>query len=635
MSKYYFYDSKIKVFTKIAIYFLIIIAINMFFITPFNPVKANSYFKESISYLKNQEDKTIEPKQKRVLAFYYSWYRLYETSNDKKHWNKIDDKKKEISDSAHYPKGGAYDSTNPEIIERHMKQAKEAGIDTFVVSWWGINSYETKEVFPLILDKAEKYDLTVTLYYEKNERNSSEARIEQGLKDLKFIYQEYANHPAFLKVNGKPVIFIYKRAIHQMKWKEWAVIINRFEKETNNDFAFIVDYQNSIASTIFDGLHTYNLTSVAQDKSLNKIKNNLENRYKEINNMAAKNNIISTLTVIPGFDSRKIGGDTHIPRRKGKLYSAMWEKAMEINPNWVVVTSWNEWHEGTEIEPSLEFGDKYLKLTKKYARIFKHLPEKNISYKEESNNNLPKKKNYIERKYNDKEIALMANSQTSLIGNDLNNTILNLIKLGLDFEVVTYREIVENSFTKNNYDILIYASGEDYTRSIKENGDVDQALRNYIKSGGHLIAAPSGPFPFYSNQFGNRVNKANEIGFSIFFPKEFEEANEPYFKYSNSAKEILDNVDDKKITYSEEFRLRPSQNKDKNNAKYYSILKLYDKKGEYYGDGAAYINYKRGYLDSNTESGSTMYIWYGLLNTDKSIEVLYNSFKFLAKKENY
>ena len=634
-------DNKIKsnlynnILFKIVISFVFLIFINLIFITPFNQIEAGEFLEESITYLKNQENKTVEPEKKRVLAFYYSWYRLREVSNHKSHWNKINKNEKEISDSAHYPEGGPYDSTNSEIIEKHMKEAKEAGIDTFIVSWWGINSYETKEALSIILDKAQKYDITISLYYEDNDHNSTEDRIEHGLKDLKFIYNEYAKHPAFLKVNGKPVLFIYKRAIHQMKWKEWAVIINRFKKETNNNFSFMVDYQSSIASTIFDGLHTYNLTSVAQSKSLNKIKNNLENRYKNINNMAVKNNIISTLTVIPGFDSRKIGGDTHIARRNGELYSIMWEKALEINPDWIVITSWNEWHEGTEIEPSVEFGDEYLKLTKKYARIFKHLPKKNISYSDENKTNLANMKKYIKKKYNNKKIAIMINSQSSLIDNDLNNTILNLIKLRLDFEVVTYRDIVEKSINKKNYDLLIYASGEEYTRSIKENGDVDQALKEYIKSGGHLIALPSGPFPFYSNQFGNRVNKANDIGFSIYFPEEFQKPNEPYFIYSNFAKKLLDDFDNEKISYPEELRFRPSQNKDIANAKYYSILKLYDKNSKYYGDGAAYINYKKGYLGSNTEPGSTMYVWYGLLNSDKSIEVLYNSLKFLAKKENY
>jgi hypothetical protein len=48
----------------------------------------------------------------------------------------------------------------------------------------------------------------------------------------------------------------------------------------------------------------------------------------------------------------------------------MWEQAIAANPDWILVTSWNEWHEGSEIEPSLELGDRELKTTKQFARKF-------------------------------------------------------------------------------------------------------------------------------------------------------------------------------------------------------------------------------------------------------------------------
>ena len=33
----------------------------------------------------------------------------------------------------------------------------------------------------------------------------------------------------------------------------------------------------------------------------------------------------------------------------------------------ILVQTFNEWHEGTELEPSTEFGDMYLKLTRELA----------------------------------------------------------------------------------------------------------------------------------------------------------------------------------------------------------------------------------------------------------------------------
>ena len=38
------------------------------------------------------------------------------------------------------------------------------------------------------------------------------------------------------------------------------------------------------------------------------------------------------------------------------------------NPDWVFITTWNEWWEHTHIEPSEKFGDQYLRITEEYAR---------------------------------------------------------------------------------------------------------------------------------------------------------------------------------------------------------------------------------------------------------------------------
>jgi len=57
-------------------------------------------------------------------------------------------------------------------------------------------------------------------------------------------------------------------------------------------------------------------------------------------------------------------------RQDGQTYAVLWEEAIRAQPDWVLITSWNEWHEGSEIEPSWEDGDQYLKLTAKYAPGF-------------------------------------------------------------------------------------------------------------------------------------------------------------------------------------------------------------------------------------------------------------------------
>ena len=40
------------------------------------------------------------------------------------------------------------------------------------------------------------------------------------------------------------------------------------------------------------------------------------------------------------------------PRRNGLTYDAMWRAALRAQPDLVTITSYNEWSEGTQIEPA-------------------------------------------------------------------------------------------------------------------------------------------------------------------------------------------------------------------------------------------------------------------------------------------
>jgi hypothetical protein len=78
-------------------------------------------------------------------------------------------------------------------------------------------------------------------------------------------------------------------------------------------------------------------------------------------------------TIIPGYDDRKIRSPgKYLDRRYGETYKAFWNDALDSGAEHILITSWNELHEGTEIEPTREYGFLHLQITRNYSSILKH-----------------------------------------------------------------------------------------------------------------------------------------------------------------------------------------------------------------------------------------------------------------------
>jgi glycoprotein endo-alpha-1,2-mannosidase len=300
---------------------------------------------------------------KQVLAFYYGWYGNPTVSGRWVHWEKVDEGKKTIGSSAHYPTLGAYDSHDPKLVEQHCRWAKDAGITGFIATWWGQGDFHDKGL-PLLLDTAQKNGLAVTVYFETTRSGA--------LMDVLYLLEHYAKHPAWLKVNGKPVIFVYGRAVGELKPEGWLEVIAQVNKQFSGGAVFIGDQISKNSARIFDGIHAYNPTGSLARKSLDQIREWAHTTYPKWVQTAGSNRI-ACVTIIPGYDDATQGRPAPRPiteRHGGKTYEILWEEAIAANPDWVLITTWNEWHEGSEIEPSVEDGDRALKATPRFAKKF-------------------------------------------------------------------------------------------------------------------------------------------------------------------------------------------------------------------------------------------------------------------------
>jgi hypothetical protein len=162
-----------------------------------------------------------------TFAFYYPWYG--NASDNWSHWNgngtdhnpdNIIDGRRDIA-ATDYPLLGAYDSNDETVIEKHVKWAKEAGIDCFVISWWGINDF-TDNASKHIKNVCERDDFEFTFYVENtSEHYNKTPSINQTVNDITYLFNTYGNSSSFYKIDGRPVIFVYAKARDSLNSEAW------------------------------------------------------------------------------------------------------------------------------------------------------------------------------------------------------------------------------------------------------------------------------------------------------------------------------------------------------------------------------------------------------------------------------
>jgi glycoprotein endo-alpha-1,2-mannosidase len=159
-----------------------------------------------------------------VLAFYYGWYGNPQVSGEWRHWKHVDPMNQRIENATDFPVYGAYDSHDPAVVDRQAEVARGAGITGFIASWWGRDSFEDRGM-PLLLAAAGIRKLSVSAYYEKIAEEDTASPIKAAVGDIDYLLSHYGSDEAWLRTGGKPVLFVYRRALHDLAPADWQEVI--------------------------------------------------------------------------------------------------------------------------------------------------------------------------------------------------------------------------------------------------------------------------------------------------------------------------------------------------------------------------------------------------------------------------
>lgn len=304
-----------------------------------------------------------------TFGFYYNWYGNAEFDNGYFHWGHdiipgpgqstspgyIPGTDGNIA-ANFYPQLGTYSSKDPDAIRKHMEMFVRSHVGVVALSWWNEIGTSEPEKISLLLNIANEYGLKVCFHIEPyNGRNAATMKTS-----ITHLIDTYGNHPAFYRLKGKPVFFIYDSYLTPAS--DWATLLSPNGSLSIRNTAYDsyviglwLDNMSSQPSVIlnanFDGFYTYFASDGFTYGST-------ASNWASIQTWAEQNNKIFIPSVGPGYVDTRIrpwNNSTTRDRSNGQYYDNMYQKAISSGAEYVSITSFNEWHEGSQIEPAIPY----------------------------------------------------------------------------------------------------------------------------------------------------------------------------------------------------------------------------------------------------------------------------------------
>jgi hypothetical protein len=257
---------------------------------------------------------------REASIFYYPWYGTPKWDGAYDHWDQNDHVPPLDLASSYYPARGTYSSRDPAVVEAQMRDIAGAGVREVVSSWWGLGSPED-ELLPMIMRMATKQGLQVAVQIEPYDDRSAESVAADlvHLRDLG-ITRAYVYHP------------------FEIDEASWASALPVAGMQVLAQTASVMRAQ----AAHFAGVYTYDVVTFGPGS------------FGALCARAHKAGLLCAPSVGPGYDALRATGDTRFrPRDAGATYDAMWKAAIAAGADRITITSYNEWHEGTQIEPAM------------------------------------------------------------------------------------------------------------------------------------------------------------------------------------------------------------------------------------------------------------------------------------------
>lgn len=328
-------------------------------ISPRTPVAGNSFTAPRI--------------RPTVGAFYYAWFKA-----DGFHWEET--KGRPVLGN----EGGFYDSGDPYIIHQHISWAKEFGINFWLLSFWDIanEAYQwdnLREVIRACEDRGFQYVILIEPDSRifNHRRNLDRDRIDEEL------YLERATNWFLSRIRRLERSFRFMDSPVYLREEDGRQVLAFFHWDSPDIAMEVLRRSLEIRPDLRDRYWFWYLGGHGAGNHIEEIKDVLLpnvgswapyvpiaeegwHRTLELYESISMQGDKRLLTVAPSFDNTGlVSPPTVFPRDNGRRWQRFLLDIEQLPkmPNYLLITSWNEWQEDSIIEPDLAGPEPFIYLS--------------------------------------------------------------------------------------------------------------------------------------------------------------------------------------------------------------------------------------------------------------------------------
>ncbi len=315
---------------------------------------------------------------KKVYAHYMPWFQSLEQDGYwGQHWtmtnrdpNIVDANGKREIASHYYPLIGPYSSMDPDLQEYHFLLMKQCGIDGVIFDWYGsedFNDYNLiKEATESFMGRLDDLDMDFSIMYE--DRVAQQAvdlgyapdKVTAAQNDFAYIRDAYFVKDNFLHFQGKELMFVFGPE-YLVTPSEWDTVLSTFPNGKLPHLLTLWAASNRVgtgASGEFLWIAPDHLSA-----------------HQHYYDTYLQGGMITVGSTYPGFDDFYAEGgwgaghSWGIPHDVGQTFEETLNYTHHEAADFIQLATWNDFGEGTMIEPSEEFGFMYLESLQQYTGV--------------------------------------------------------------------------------------------------------------------------------------------------------------------------------------------------------------------------------------------------------------------------